>query len=213
VITVKALSFISLCFLAAGLSLGQTADPGQQPHGLLIIKLSLSQEVGRAKPGLPRQDQIVVPGRRVDPDADPVDKLRGPSPVPSPSAGEGKIPYSYTYALKVKNVGEKEVRSVLWEYVAEDLDSGAELNRRRFTTIEDIGRGKVATLRGTSSSPPTNVVTKGGLEKDGQSPYRSRAEIKCVIYADGTVWEAGSGGPYCAELRQADAQARKARRP
>ena len=209
----KALSFISLCFFAVGLSLAQTASPGQSPHGLVIIKLSLSRELVRTQPGLLQQGDVAASVRREDPNADPVDKLRKPSPVPSPSPGEGKSSYSYIYSLKVKNVGEKEVRSVLWEYVAADLDSGAELNRRRFTTIEDVGRGKVATLRGTSFSPPTNVVTKGDLEKGGQSSFRSSAEIKCVLYADGTVWEAGGGEPYCAELRQADAQARKGRRP
>jgi hypothetical protein len=119
------------------------------------------------------------------------------------------------YFLKVQNAGEKEVRSVLWEYVATDLSTGAELNRRRFTTIEDIGRGKTVTLRGTSSSPPTNVVTQGGLEKNGQSPFTSSAEIKCVLYADGTAWEDSKGEPYCAELREAEAQPRtgKEKRP
>jgi len=203
---VKALSFISLCLFAAGLSLAQTASPGGSSHGLVIIKLSLSREKLRTRPALSRQDEVAVPGRREDPHDDPVDKLRGSSPVPGPSTGDEKLPYSYTYSLKVKNSAEKEVRSVLWEYVAADLDSGAELSRRRFTTIEDIGSGKVATLRGTSSSAPTNVVTKGGLEKNGQSPFRSRAEIKCVLYADGTVWEAGGGEPYCAELRQPPGQ-------
>jgi hypothetical protein len=211
----KALLFITVCFFAAGLSLSQTVEPGQSSHGLIIIKLELSREKIRTRPALPRQEEVAAPGQRDDPHKDPVDKLRGPTPVTGPSPDEGKVSYSYTYSLKVKNAGEKEVRSVLWEYVAADLASGAELNRRRFTTIEDIGGGKVATLRGISASPPTNVVTQGGLEKNGQSPFRSSAEIKCVLYADGTVWEAGSGEPYCAELRHADADARagKGKRP
>lgn len=212
----KALLFITICFFCVELAPAQTADAGQSSHGLVIIKLDLSREKLRRPSGLTLHDEVIAPaGRRDDPNKDPVDKLRGPTPVPSPSLSEGNLPYSYIYSLKVKNVGEKEVRSVLWEYVAADLETGAELNRRRFTTIEDIGRGKVATLRGISSSPPTNVVTQGGLEKNGQSPYRSSAEIKCVLYADGTVWEAGSGEPYCARLRQADADARagKGKRP
>jgi len=209
----KRLLFIGLCFFAEGLSLGQTTNPGPSPHGLVIIKLSLSRELVRSRPVLTQQGEVALPGRREDPNADPVDKLRKPSPVASPSPGEVKSPYSYIYSLKVKNVGEKEIRSVLWEYVAANLDSGAELNRRRFTTIEDVGRGKVATLRGTSFSPPANVVTKGDLEQGGQSAFRSSAEIKCVLYADGTVWEAGGGEPYCAQLRQAEAPARKGKRP
>jgi len=212
---VKALSFITLGLFGAGLALAQTASPGPSPHGLVIIKLSLSRQLVRDRPALTLPDEVAVPGQRESPQRDPVDKVRGPTSVARPSAGEGKSPYAYTYSLKIQNAGEREVRSVLWEYVATDLSNGAELNRRRFTTIEDIGRGKTVTLRGTSSSPPTNVVTQGGLEKNGESPFRSSAEIKCILYADGTAWEDNKGAPYCAELRQADAQSRtgKEKRP
>ncbi|HYW73971.1 MAG TPA: hypothetical protein VE961_23310, partial [Pyrinomonadaceae bacterium] len=105
------------------------------------------------------------------------------------------------------------VRGVLWEYVASDLDSGAELNRRRFTNLEEIAAGKTATLSGTSSLPPTSIVTSGGLGKNGESPYKSSADIKCVLYDDGTEWAAG-GAKDCDELRKAhdDARGRKTKR-
>ena len=175
----KALSFISLCFFAVGLSLAQTASPGQSPHGLVIIRLSLSRELVRTQPGLPQQGDVAASVRREDPNADPVDKLRKPSPVPSPSPGAGKSPYSYIYSLKVKNVGEKEVRSVLWEYVAADLDSGAELNRRRFTTIEDVGRGKEATRASTvdGSSSVSSFQFSKILKPAAASALGSRRSI------------------------------------
>lgn len=136
--------------------------------------------------------------------------MRGPSSVSPASTGEGKHsnPYVYVYSLKLRNDGEKNVRGVLWEFVAADLNSGTELNRRRFTSLAAISHGKTVTLRATSLSPPTTVVTTGGLGKDQLSQFRSSADIKCVLYADGTAWDANPGKADCAELRKAAAEAR-----
>jgi hypothetical protein len=154
--------------------------------------------------------------RREDPNNDPVDKLRAQSPVPSsPFPDLGKLPYFYVYSLKVKNVGGKKVRGVFWEFVAADRVSGAELNRRRFISRQEISPGEVAALRAESPSAPTNRVTPEGLREDARSPFTSSVEIKCVLYVDATVWEAGGSDKECAELRRADAQARgrKGKRP
>lgn len=208
-ISVKKFSFIvTLCLLAAGRSLAQTSLPVDPPHGLVIIDLSLSRDAVSAPLSPPRQNEVTIPRGREDPNRDPVDKLRGPSTVPNTSKVQGRPSYIYGYSLKVKNIGEKKVRGVLWEYVAVDLANGDELKRRRFVNIEDVGHGKMVTLRAASSSPPTDVVTTGGLGQNDHTPFRSMAEIKCVLYADDTVWQAGGGGEYCAALREAYSQAR-----
>jgi hypothetical protein len=206
--TVK-IFLVIICFIAAGLSLAQTTDPARPPHGLVIRKLTWSRIVSPPKAAAPRQDEVSGPPRRDNPQADPVDKLRTPSPFPgSPLPNQGKLPDVYVYSLEVKNVGEKKVRGVFWDYVAADQASGAELNRRRFISIQGISPGRVATLSARFPSPPTNLVTAGGLEKDQRSPFTSSAEIRCVLYADDMVWEAGGGDKACAELRLANAQAR-----
>jgi len=207
-IRVKTFSFIvSLGLLAAGISPAQTSLPASPPHGLVIVELSLSKDAISASLGPARQDEVATPAARESPHRDPVDKLRGPSTLPNASRRQRKTSYFYGYSLKVKNIGEKKVRGVLWEFVAVDLENGAELKRRRFVSLEDVGHGKVVTLRASSSSPPTEVVTTGSLGQNEQTPFKSFAEIRCVLYADDTVWEAG-GGQYCATLRQAYNEAR-----
>ena len=211
----KAFSVFAIC-AAAGLSLAQTATPARPLHGLVTLQVRWSREVAAPRAPGARQDDISGPARRNSPQDDPVDKLRAPSAIPgSPFPARGKRPYFYAYSLKVRNESGKKVRGVFWEYVAADRDGGAELNRRRFISIQEIGPGEVATLRIEHPSPPTNLVTPGGLGKDERSPFTSSAEVKCVLYADATVWEADGGHRECAELREADAQTpgRKGSRP
>jgi hypothetical protein len=120
-----------------------------------------------------------------------------------------KLPYFYVYSLKVENAGLKKIQGVDWEYVTTDPVSGAELGRRRIINYQEVKPGKVTTLRVEYPSPPTTVVTPEGLGEDERSPFRSSAEIKCVLYADATVWESASGeGGACAELRRVDAEVR-----
>jgi len=213
----KAFSVVAIC-AAAGLSLAAQTASSPPPHGLVTLKLTWSREVSPPRASVPRQDDISAPGpaRRNSPNEDPVDKLRAPSAIPgSPFPAQGKRPYFYAYSLKVRNESGKKVRGVFWEYVAVDRDGGAELNRRRFISLQEIGPGEVATLRIEHPSPPTNLVTPGGLGKDERSPFTSSAEIKCVLYADATVWAADGSHKECAELREADAQrpGRKGSRP
>lgn len=212
----KAFIVSAICIVAAGLSLAQTAPTARSTHGLVTLKLTWSREVSSPQAVGQRWDEVPAPTRRDTSRDNPADTLRAPSPISgNPFPVQGKLPYYYLYSLRVRNEGGKKIRGVYWEYVATDRDGGAELNRRRFITIQEIGPGEAATLRAQSPSPPTNLVTPGGLNKDERSPFTSSAEVKCVLYTDATVWEADEGRTECAELRRADAQARgrKGRRP
>jgi hypothetical protein len=102
------------------------------------------------------------------------------------------------------------------ENVTTDPVSGVELGRRPIINYQDVRPDEVKTLRVEYPSPPTKLVTPESLGEDERSPFRSSAEIKCVLYEDDTVWEDTSGkGEACAELRQVDAKVRgrKVKRP
>ena len=197
-IPVKLLPVIIICLIAAATSQAQTAASERPAHGLVILKLTWSRETSPPS-SRPPADEVSAPGRRDNPNADPVDKLRGGSPAASRLPGQ----HFYVYSLKVRNDSGKNVTAVYWEYVASDRDNGAELNRRRIMSIQKVGRGEIATLRVEHPSPPTNVVTPKGLGKDERSPFTSTAEIRCVLYGDGTAWHAEGGEDQCAELREA----------
>jgi hypothetical protein len=200
---VKILPAVIICLIGAATLPAQTAVPARPSHGLVVLELTWSRET-RANAYSPPVDNVPPRTRRDDPHADPVDKLRGPSPIRNPLPAPST--YVYVYSLKIRNESGKIVRGVYWEYVASDRDNGAELNRRRLINIQKVGRGEVVTIHTEYPSPPTNIVTPEGLGKDERSPFTSSAEIRCVLYADGTAWQAEGGEEQCAELRQADAR-------
>jgi hypothetical protein len=98
---------------------------------------------------------------------------------------------SYFYYLKIKNDGPKTIRSMLLEYVFNDLDNKTELARRVLNTFEKIDQHKTKTIeiRALLSGPP-KVATVEGIKKDRRSPFDEHVEIRCVLYTDGTGWKA-----------------------
>jgi hypothetical protein len=207
-LSVKMLPVIIVCLVSAATLSAQSAASSGPSHGLVTLKVTWSRETSASAPR-PSADEVSLPSRRQNPNADPVDKLRGSSSVPS-SRQPGQ--HFYVYSLKVRNDSGKNIRGVYWDYVASDRSNGAELNRRHVINIQKVSRGEVATLRMEYPSPPTNVVTPGGLGKDERSPFTSSADIRCVLYDDGTTWRTEGGEAQCAELHEADrARERKAK--
>ena len=200
----KILPAIIICLIGGIVAPGQTVTPARPSHGLVILNLTWSRHSGPVD--APRTPRLDVPPKtqRDDPHANPADRLRGPSPIPSPRSGQNK--YFYVYSLTIRNESGKNVSGIYWEYVATDPDNLTELNRRRLITIQKVGSGQIATLSTEYPSPPTNIVTPGGLGKDKRSPFTSSAEIKCVLYDDGSAWQAEGGEDQCAELRHAEKQ-------
>src|SRR5262245_51430871 len=94
----------------------------------------------------------------------------------------------FLYKAKIRNDGRKAIVGFAWEYVVSDPANNKELSRHSFWTAKKVAAGKTKDLEGTSSSPPSNVVSVEGLKKDSRSPFVERVIFKCVRYEDGTMW-------------------------
>ncbi|HKO62288.1 MAG TPA: hypothetical protein VJV03_14080 [Pyrinomonadaceae bacterium] len=204
----KGLLVIVVCLLGIDLSPAQDTTTTHTSHGVVILELTWSRKVSKPNTdSVPREEPSG--GLRSNPDG----KLRTAPPIPpNRFPYRMKLPYFYVYSLKVKNAGLKKIRGVVWEYVTTDPVNGAELGRRRVINHQELRRGEVTNLRVEYPSPPTNVVTAEGLGDDERAPFKSSAEIKCVLYADATVWEVGGAeGEACAELLRVDAKVRESK--
>src|SRR5262249_6073409 len=95
----------------------------------------------------------------------------------------------YVYSMKLKNAGNQTITGMAWEYRVLDAGNGKELSSHSFVSSQKIDPNKTVNVQGTSSSPPSDVVSVAGLEKDKRSPFVERAVIRCVAYADGTHWQ------------------------
>jgi hypothetical protein len=107
------------------------------------------------------------------------------------SANEsGKPPrYYFLYRASVKNASAKEIKEIDWDYVFVDRFTGDELDRRQFTSVQNIKPGKQKELVFTVTTPPTRRVSIYSLDKKEAAGIDGRVVIVRVTYADGSVWQ------------------------
>jgi len=98
----------------------------------------------------------------------------------------------YEYRLRVRNVGSKKVKALLWEYRVVDAPaSTAPAARRLFMCTEELKPGESKRLRAWTPSAPVTVVS---ADAAGGTP-KAEAVINRVEYADGTVWQRAGWEP------------------
>lgn len=95
----------------------------------------------------------------------------------------------YVYEVKLKNVGEKAIRTVTWEYVFSEPDTQKEAGRQQFITKVTIDAGKTKNLVARSASPPTQTVDATKTDKKMRDRYAEQIVIVSVEYVDGTTWQ------------------------
>jgi hypothetical protein len=101
-----------------------------------------------------------------------------------------KVRPLFVYSVEIKNIGTKKITGVVWDYVIIGTGNDNEFARLQFRNHTKVAVNGTATLTGKSLTPPRfpKVTNVQELEKEGDTPYRERVEIKCVLYADGTWW-------------------------
>ncbi len=98
--------------------------------------------------------------------------------------------YVFNYKLSVNNSGTKAIKEIDWDYIFTDAATGAELERRQFTSVETIGAGKQKGISIFAASPPTHKIRVYTLGKNEHDGLVEKILIVRVQYADDTVWEA-----------------------
>jgi len=97
--------------------------------------------------------------------------------------------YYFFYRASVKNVSTKPITEIDWDYVFVDAATGDELDRRQFTSVQNIAPGKQKELRFTLPTPPTRRISVYSLDKKERSGIGEQVVIVRVKYADGSVWQ------------------------
>ena len=89
----------------------------------------------------------------------------------------------------MKNLGSKSIKEIDWDYVFIDGVTGDELDRRQFTSVQNIGPGKQKELVFTLPTPPTRRISVQALDKKERVGIDERVVVVRVTYMDGSVWE------------------------
>jgi hypothetical protein len=97
--------------------------------------------------------------------------------------------YVFVYKTTVKNLSDKAIKSIDWDYVFFDRETETELGRREFTSEEKISPGKAKELTVTITKPPTQTISLTALNSGERKSLVERVVIMRIDYADGTVWQ------------------------
>ena len=110
-----------------------------------------------------------------------------PSEKPSVEMPRG-VSAMYTYQAKVKNRGDKTIKSIEWEYVFLDPETKEEISRFQCVSKVKIGAGKSGDLIMSASTPPSNLIDARKTDK-GQQQFIEQILISRIEYNDGSVWQ------------------------
>lgn len=108
----------------------------------------------------------------------------------------------YVYSMELTNNGPKPIKALAWDFVFTDAANSNELKRHSLANLQKIDVNQRKTLRFTTQRAPPKIVSAGGLEKDQRSPFTQNASIRCLLFADGSVWEQPKLKGACTELEQ-----------
>lgn len=154
-------------------------SPNSGASNIEIVSFSWSREIQRVYANSAEPVSVSAnPGEPSPPAPDP----------PSPFPPGGKLPVAYIYSLKIKNVGKQEIRGVLWDYIVTDPASKRELGRKHFWGRSRLKPDRSETMKARLPSPPSRVISAEG-GPNGQSLTTDQADIRCVLYADGSWWK------------------------
>ena len=107
------------------------------------------------------------------------------------SANQNSAPprYYFMYRASIKNRSTKQIKEIDWDYVFVDGATGEELDRRQFTSVQNIGPGKAKELTFTLPTPPTRRISVYSLEKKERVGIAERVIVVRIKYADGSEWK------------------------
>lgn len=97
--------------------------------------------------------------------------------------------YYFLYRASVKNTSTLAIKEIDWDYVFVDAVSGTELDRRQFTSVQNIAPGKQKDLTFTLTTPPTRRISVHSLDKNERKGVSEQVVIVRVKYADGSQWQ------------------------
>jgi hypothetical protein len=195
----KAVHLAFWLILATTAVVAQNSQNSSDPQDLIVLKIKWDRELHypgrnsrplqvnedherlvRAQKGaIERNDELTSQSQPV------IERLPAPMPVPVP----GRPSPTYVYRAKVKNNGAKTIKTIFWEYVFIDPNTGQQVGNKKTTSSVKLAPGKSRELIAHFASKPTHVVNIEQSGKKLKDQFTETVIIRRIEYADGSVWE------------------------
>jgi hypothetical protein len=198
----KVLNLLLLGLLLAGATSAQTALTPSDPPQVSVTRFSWHKDIYVPAlfddPMSPNQEQADLKRQqKAIKKANAVRVAGGQAPLPVPTrvitGSPREIPdgpsVNYLYEARIKNAGEKTIKTIVWEYTLFDPETEVQVGRHQFIDTSRIRPGKSVTLVGYTASPPTSILQARKVRKESEYKYFERVVINLIEYDDGSVWQ------------------------
>jgi hypothetical protein len=195
----KTLKIVMIGVCLASIAMAQEIPTTSVPADIEVVKKSWRRELINLALGVDplkvhdEYQQAVHAQKEADkynkkkPAGEPAVRPKTPVPKPSDLPPSGLIERFY-YQVKIKNIGNKTMKTVVWEYVFFDPETKAEISRFQCTDKVKIGPGKSADLLMNSATPPSSIIDVRKADK-GQQQFIEQIVIARIEYNDGSFWQ------------------------
>ena len=95
----------------------------------------------------------------------------------------------YRYVVKLRNNGNKVIKSIDWDYLFLDPDNNAVVSRHQFTSDDTIKPGKSKEISVLYLIPPVQTVSAKMLSKKKLANFKEQVVLMRIQYSDGSVWQ------------------------
>jgi hypothetical protein len=95
----------------------------------------------------------------------------------------------YRYVVKLRNNGSKVIKSIDWDYLFLDPDTGAVVSRHQFTSDDTIKPGKSREIGVLYLIPPVQTVSAKMLSKKKLANFKEQVLLMRIQYSDGSIWQ------------------------
>jgi len=97
--------------------------------------------------------------------------------------------YVFVYKATIRNLGDKAIKSIDWDYIFLDKATETEIGRQQFTSEEKISPGKTKELIVTIKKPPTQTISLTALNNNERGTLSGHVILVRVDYSDGSSWQ------------------------
>ncbi len=176
-------------------SAAQVDLPGTAKPPVVVLKQSWELERLTVNGQVVRETQMTVPAGMGT--ALPRRPSRTIIAIPQPATIEpattGRNEQSaprerYHYMMTLRNLSEKAIRSVHWDYIFSDPDTKTEITHLRFASKINIDPGKSKQLDALTFKHPTSTASLRELKRNHKTVAAETIEVVRILYADGTAW-------------------------
>jgi hypothetical protein len=95
----------------------------------------------------------------------------------------------HAYSMELSNGGSKAIKAFAWDFIFTEPATNVEQLRHSFANVQKIEAGQKKTARFNTALSPPKVVDAAALGKDPKTLFRESAQLRCVLFADGSTWE------------------------